>query len=101
VGDRASAGNDFDPAQRGCCIPDRSLTGRRGFVTGPVSTACRLLPRLTVLRLDKHRVFRTIFRLVLLVGVQQREGVLDALLEDVIGELPVGQDAGELQGADH
>src|SRR4051794_1931738 len=43
----------------------------------------------------------TIFRLVLLLGVQQREGVLDALLEDVIRELPVGQDAGELQGADH
>jgi hypothetical protein len=43
----------------------------------------------------------TIFRLVLLLGAQQREGVLDALLEDVIRELPVGQDAGELQGADH
>ena len=26
----------------------------------------------------------------LLPGIQQREGVLDALLEDLIGELPVG-----------
>ena len=30
----------------------------------------------------------------LLPGAQQREGVLDALVEDLIGELPVGQGAG-------
>ena len=33
----------------------------------------------------------------LLPGAQQHQGVLDALLEDLIGELPVGQGAGELQ----
>jgi hypothetical protein len=32
----------------------------------------------------------------LLPGLQQREGVLDALVEDRVGELPVGQGAGEL-----
>jgi hypothetical protein len=37
----------------------------------------------------------------LLLGAQQREGVLDALVEDLIGELPVGQGAGELQRPDH
>jgi len=36
-----------------------------------------------------------------LLGVQQREGVLDALLEDVIGQLAVGQGAGELQPGGH
>src|SRR5215217_2033957 len=37
----------------------------------------------------------------LLLGAQQREGVVDALLEDLVGELSVGQGAGELQGPDH
>jgi hypothetical protein len=34
-------------------------------------------------------------------GVQYREGVADALFEDVVGELPVGKGAGELQCPDH
>src|SRR5437763_6292804 len=37
----------------------------------------------------------------LVFRAQQREGVLDALLEDLIGELSVGQGAGELERPDH
>ena len=37
----------------------------------------------------------------LLLGVQECEGVVDALLEDLVGELSVGQGAGELEGPDH
>ncbi len=33
---------------------------------------------------------------VALLGVQQREGVADALFEEFVGELPVGQGTGEL-----
>jgi hypothetical protein len=33
-------------------------------------------------------------------GAEQREGALDALLEDHVGELLVGQGAGELQRPD-
>lgn len=34
---------------------------------------------------------------VWVVGVQEREGVSGALLEDGVGELPIAQRAGELQ----
>src|SRR6266567_4382673 len=34
-------------------------------------------------------------------GAEQREGALDALFEDHVGELLVGQGAGELQRPDH
>jgi hypothetical protein len=37
----------------------------------------------------------------LLLGPQEREGVVDALVEDLVGELWVGQGAGELQRPDH
>jgi hypothetical protein len=37
----------------------------------------------------------------LLPGAQQSEGVLKALVEDRVGELPVGQGAGELQCSCH
>jgi hypothetical protein len=37
----------------------------------------------------------------LMLGAQQRECVLDALIEDVVGEPPVGQAAGDLQRPDH
>jgi hypothetical protein len=37
----------------------------------------------------------------LMLRAQQREGVLDALLEDLVGELSVGQSAGELERPDH
>ena len=37
----------------------------------------------------------------LMLGAQQRECVLDALVEDVVGELPVGQGAGKLERPDH
>ena len=33
----------------------------------------------------------------LLVGPQEREGVVDALFEDRVGEMSVGQGAGQLQ----
>ena len=36
-----------------------------------------------------------------MLGAQQHESVLDAFFEDLIGELLVGQDAGELQRPDH
>ncbi len=35
----------------------------------------------------------------MLLGVQEGEGVVDALFEELVGESPVGQGAGELQGA--
>jgi hypothetical protein len=37
----------------------------------------------------------------LMLGAQQRQGVLDALLEDRVGESPVGQSSGDLEGPDH
>jgi hypothetical protein len=37
----------------------------------------------------------------LLPGVQECEGVVDSLLEDLVGELPVGQRSGQLQRPDH
>lgn len=37
----------------------------------------------------------------LMLGAQQREGVLEALFEDLVGELPAGQGAGDLQRPDH
>src|SRR3954466_2440600 len=40
-------------------------------------------------------------RSVVLLGVQQCEGVADALFEEFVGELPVGQGAGELQCPGH
>jgi len=36
-----------------------------------------------------------------LLGAQEREGVVDALVEDLVGEVSVGQGAGELEGPDH
>jgi len=36
-----------------------------------------------------------------MLGAQQHESVLDAFFEDLIGELLVGQGAGELQRPDH
>jgi hypothetical protein len=36
-----------------------------------------------------------------MVGAQEREGVGDALLEDIVGELPVSQGAGNLERPDH
>src|SRR3954464_15745212 len=38
---------------------------------------------------------------VVLSGVYQCEGVADALFEELVGELPVGEGAGELQGSGH
>jgi len=35
-----------------------------------------------------------------MLGAQQRECVVDALVEDVVGELPVGQGAGKLERPD-
>lgn len=40
-----------------------------------------------------HRLKRS----VVLLGIHQWEGVADALFEELVGELPVGQGAGELQ----
>ena len=36
-----------------------------------------------------------------MLGAQQRECVLDALIEDVVRELPVGKGAGKLERPDH
>jgi hypothetical protein len=38
-------------------------------------------------------------RSALMLGVQQREGILDAPLEDLVGELSVGQGAAETASA--
>src|SRR5438067_5936929 len=35
-----------------------------------------------------------------MLGAQQSEGVLDALLEDLVGELPIGKGAGDLERPD-
>lgn len=38
---------------------------------------------------------------VVLLGIQQCEGVADALFEELVGELPVGEGTGELQRPGH
>jgi hypothetical protein len=70
------------------CHGCQPLGGRRSHSTNPFPCRSFVEPKSRPLTL-------------VLLGAQQREGVLDALVEDVIRELPVGQDAGELQGADH
>jgi hypothetical protein len=70
---------------------DTQPEGRRcdAFIGPPQGNAVRATPA--------PRLAKSALRL----GAQQHESVLDGFFEDLIGELLVGQGAGELQRPDH
>ena len=83
------------PAQRGVgereWAPSSTSVAANAPAHRPAAGAGQIARRLTA----------SVHRSAPMLGAKQRECVLDALLEDVVGELPVGQGAGDLERPDH